>query len=121
MLQPVPQDPSRGYLPNDVTSEPLTEQSYNRPSAPAPLPDGPGGVVSQIQSELARLGYYQGPIDGLYGAETRRAVYRYQQDVGLPGNGQIDQALLDALLPPEQGVGSHGREALNMHLTLGVL
>lgn len=107
LLQPAPETPSRGFLPDDVIREPLPGQSYNRPAAPQP-DAGPstGGVISQIQSELARLGYYNGPIDGLYGAETRRAVTRYQQDVGLPASGEIDQALLDALLPAEQGVGS---------------
>ena len=100
--QPEAQD-DYSYLPDQTAPQVLPEREI----APPPGgPGGPGGVVSQIQSELARLGYYNGPIDGLYGAETRRAVYRYQQDVGLPASGEIDQALLDALLPDEQGVGS---------------
>lgn len=100
--QPEAQD-QYSYLLDQTAPQVLPEREI----APPPGgPGGPGGVVSQIQSELARLGYYNGPIDGLYGAETRRAVYRYQQDVGLPASGEIDQALLDALLPAEQGVGS---------------
>ena len=107
LLPPLTEDPSRSYLPDDVTSQPLPEVSRNQPGVPAPdAGRQSGGVVSQIQSELARLGYYDGPIDGVYGTDTSTAVYRYQQDVGLPASGEVDQALLDALLPAEQMDGS---------------
>lgn len=111
LLPPRSEGPSGGYLPDDVTdgvtSEPLPELSRKQPATP--VPDAgrqSGGIVSQIQLELARLGYYDGPVDGAYGSDTRGAVYSYQQDIGLPATGEIDQALLDALLPPERMDGS---------------
>ncbi len=72
------------------------------PVVPAP-PSGRGGVVSEIQEELAERGYYDGAVDGRYDAETEAAVRRFQSDAGLPATGQIDTRLLDALLPePEE-------------------
>jgi len=34
------------------------------------------------QAALSALGYYNGPIDGAYGAETRRAVRAFQRELG---------------------------------------
>ena len=35
-----------------------------------------GAVVTQIQTKLKSWGYYTGPVDGIYGSGTQRAVYR---------------------------------------------
>ncbi|WP_373314296.1 spore cortex-lytic enzyme [Xylanibacillus composti] len=45
------------------------------------------GDVWDVQYRLKVLGYYQQPLDGKYGRETIRAVQRFQQDYGLPGDG----------------------------------
>ena len=50
-----------------------------------------------VQAELARHGYYQGPLDGVIGAGTRRAIREYQRDHGLPVTGEITPELLDAM------------------------
>ena len=39
-------------------------------------------TVAAVQEQLAQQGYYGGEIDGIFGAETRRAVVRYQSDQG---------------------------------------
>jgi peptidoglycan hydrolase-like protein with peptidoglycan-binding domain len=54
-------------------------------------------VTSVVQSELSRRGYYQGPIDGVIGAGSRRAIRSFQTDQGLPVTGAIDGKLLSAL------------------------
>jgi len=54
-------------------------------------------VQAQVQQELAREGYYRGPIDGLVGPATRAAISAYQQDNGLRVTGTINGHLLDAL------------------------
>lgn len=54
-------------------------------------------LVAPIQAELTTLGYEPGPIDGVLGATTRRAIERFQGDQGLPVTGEASQALLEAL------------------------
>ncbi len=41
------------------------------------------GLVENLQRKLKKLGYYNGPIDGIYGPLTQRAVNAYQKDHGL--------------------------------------
>ncbi len=45
------------------------------------------GDVWDVQYRLKVLGYYQEPLDGMYGRETIRAVQRFQQHYGLTGDG----------------------------------
>ncbi|MEY2605606.1 MAG: hypothetical protein QOH31_3422 [Verrucomicrobiota bacterium] len=54
-------------------------------------------VTSVVQSELSKRGYYQGPIDGVLGAGSRRAIRSFQTDQRLPITGSIDRKLLSAL------------------------
>ncbi|HEV2839752.1 MAG TPA: peptidoglycan-binding domain-containing protein [Chthoniobacterales bacterium] len=53
--------------------------------------------VSEIQSALARAGYYDGAIDGSLGPATRNALRRYQRDRGLSVTGRIDRSVVEAL------------------------
>jgi hypothetical protein len=54
-------------------------------------------TVTTVQEQLARQGYYQGEIDGIFGAETRRAIMRYQNDHGLRVTGNLNADTLRAL------------------------
>jgi Putative peptidoglycan binding domain len=56
-----------------------------------------GKVASLVQSALGQRGYYRGPIDGVIGAGSRRAIRNFQTDQGLPVNGSIDSKLIKAL------------------------
>jgi Putative peptidoglycan binding domain len=56
-----------------------------------------GEVASIVQSALGKRGYDRGPIDGVIGAGSRRAVRSFQTDQGLPVTGSIDNKLLRAL------------------------
>src|SRR6266513_687859 len=38
--------------------------------------------VGRLQQQLARAGYYRGPIDGIMGRRTRYALRAYQHDHG---------------------------------------
>jgi hypothetical protein len=53
--------------------------------------------VSDVQTALAREGYYDGATDGNFGATTRNALRRYQRDHGLSVTGNIDRAVIRAL------------------------
>ncbi len=48
--------------------------------------------VAQIQRKLIAQGYDAGKIDGIYGAKTRAAVKRFQQDHGLIADGIVGSA-----------------------------
>ena len=50
-----------------------------------------------VQQELAKRGFYQGPIDGSVGPETRKAISWFQSVEKLTVNGQVDGPTLDAL------------------------
>ena len=51
------------------------------------------GTVRNIQAGLQRLGYDPGPADGHYGPQTEAAIRRFEQDNGLPIDGQPTAAV----------------------------
>jgi hypothetical protein len=50
-------------------------------------------LVASVQLRLNALGYDTGPVDGLMGPRTARAIGGFQRDNGLAETGQIDEAL----------------------------
>jgi hypothetical protein len=58
------------------------------------------GLATAVQTDLARLGYYHGPVDGVIGFGSREAIRTFQEAQGLPATGLIDPALLRALKLP---------------------
>jgi hypothetical protein len=54
-------------------------------------------TLATVQEQLAQQGYYRGEIDGMFGAETRRAVVRYQSDHGLRETGNLNEDTLRTL------------------------
>jgi Putative peptidoglycan binding domain len=59
---------------------------------------GSGYTVVEVQRRLARAGYYHGPIDGILGPQTRRAIRAYERDHNVPAYSLIDRARLRTLL-----------------------
>jgi len=54
-------------------------------------------TIVAVQKELAKLGYYHGPIDGLIGPQTGRAISWFQSVDKLSVTGRIDDPTLKAL------------------------
>jgi hypothetical protein len=77
------------YYDDGSASSPAT--SANQPEYET------GSRVSEVQTALAREGYYDGPIDGRLGSTTRKALRRYQSDHGLEVTGTVSRALIEAL------------------------
>jgi multidrug efflux system membrane fusion protein len=50
-----------------------------------------GADVRQLERNLTALGYGGFTVDDSYTASTTTAVRRWQQDLGLPGTGQVEQ------------------------------
>jgi len=56
-----------------------------------------GAQVKSLQTLLKKLGYYDGEIDGQYGADTRVAVTKFQQAKGLTVDGIFGNATKQSL------------------------
>ncbi len=54
-------------------------------------------MVRKAQSLLASAGFDVGPADGVFGDRTRTAIMSFQSKAGLPVDGEVSPALLDAL------------------------
>jgi hypothetical protein len=62
------------------------------PPPPAPLPEESRMTDADrrlVQTALARLGYYSGTVDGVFGPETRAAIRRYQHELRATMTGQL--------------------------------
>jgi hypothetical protein len=46
----------------------------------------------RVQTVLARLGYYDGQVDGIFGSDTRAAIRRYQHELGAAMTGRLTSA-----------------------------
>jgi N-acetylmuramoyl-L-alanine amidase len=96
--------------PSDVTAiaeaprvpEPVASAA-TASAAAAPLgppilrAEAAGAAVSQLQRELQELGYYDGPIDGGFGAQTQASVEKFQSDQQLFVDGVVGPSTWDAL------------------------
>jgi His-Xaa-Ser repeat protein HxsA len=70
---------------------------YDQPSYAGSQQSVANATVSAVQSELAKLGYYNGEIDGTLGDQTEAALARYQEDNDLSVTGIVDAATLQSL------------------------
>jgi His-Xaa-Ser repeat protein HxsA len=97
-----PYDYSSGY-PYDYSGNPYDYYNYSPYNNDDQSPDAASGqsaanaTVSAVQSELSRLGYYDGAIDGTLGDQTEAALARYQEDRDLSVTGTVDAATLQSL------------------------
>lgn len=87
-------DYSYGY-PSDYSYD--YPYDYYNPSSYDYSGNQSNPTVSQVQSQLAKLGYYHGAIDGIQGDQTEAALARYQQDNDLSVTGTVTSATLQSL------------------------
>jgi peptidoglycan hydrolase-like protein with peptidoglycan-binding domain len=71
--------------------------SKRQPSQKAPTPDR----ITEIQSALAKGGYFQGQPNGKWDSSTVAAVQKFQSANGIDANGKLDAPTLQKL-----GLGS---------------
>jgi len=57
----------------------------------------PDEIITNVQIQLYDEGYYDGPIDGILGPDTRAAIADYQADHGLAVTAAIDQPTVETL------------------------
>nr|AKQ03973.1 hypothetical protein [uncultured gamma proteobacterium Rifle_16ft_4_minimus_39789] len=80
--------------------EPAWKQGSNQPSSQTTTAyqtpvSGEKSTVIGIQKGLLDLGYNPGPVDGVNGPKTQKAIRQYQADHGLIVDGQATPALMD--------------------------
>ena len=56
-----------------------------------------GGEVREVQRRLKLWGYYNGSVDGVFGAGTRSAVIAFQKKNGLKADGVVGKSTYKAL------------------------
>lgn len=102
--------------PDDVTTFLIQRQDTSAPPVAPPAPQqaqqqaqpqvqqlAPPAVsddsqtILSIQSQLARLGFYNGPLNGRRDSQTDAAIQAYQQQVGLTATAQPSDDLLNVL------------------------
>lgn len=80
------------------TAKAETETTAEFVSAAAVLRQGSkGSEVKEVQRRLKLWGYYNGSVDGVFGAGTRSAVIAFQKKNGLTADGVVGKATYKAL------------------------
>jgi peptidoglycan hydrolase-like protein with peptidoglycan-binding domain len=74
-----------------------TPDRVNPPTDTALQPGSSSAAVAQLQSRLAALGFYSGPVTGYYDTLTTAAVRDFQRSRGLPITGIATASTLSAL------------------------
>jgi peptidoglycan hydrolase-like protein with peptidoglycan-binding domain len=90
---PAPIFATRPLLPQETTLAPRLHSTQ-----PAPAADTGNQarlvLIANIQRELTRKGFYDGPADGIWGSKTDSAVRDFIQAAGLKINAEASDALL---------------------------
>ena len=81
--------PAWGYAPGAYYPYDGPIYGYNRLA--------PDRVIVDVQEQLQRDGYYSGPVDGVLGPMTRRAIATFQADHGLAITSAIDAPTLSTM------------------------
>ena len=88
---------SASSQPKVTTHKHKHSAKHQPPGQKAPAPER----ISEIQSALAREGYYQGDPTGKFDSSTLAALEKFQSANGLDSNGKLDAPTLQKL-----GLGS---------------
>ena len=75
---------------NDAAYEEVVETAVLRQGAT-------GGEVKEVQRRLKMWGYYNGSVDGVFGAGTKKAVIAFQKKNGLTADGIVGASTYKAL------------------------
>ena len=83
-----------------------------------------GSEVKEVQRRLKLWGYYNGSVDGVFGAGTKKAVVAFQKKNGLTADGVVGKATYKALgmtsaynaLVESAGGGTNGFSSSDVYL-----
>lgn len=91
--------------PSSPSSAPPSTPPESPPDVPSPTPSGAellrrgdtGEAVETVQRRLRELGYWVGPVDGVFGELTEQAVYAVQKAAGGSRDGIVGPETREAL------------------------
>lgn len=83
-----------GYVDESYADRPYQEDARNSHDEDVNVN---GSQVTAVQRALAREGYYDGAVDGVFGPGTRKALRNYQRDHRLEVTGGITQSVIESL------------------------
>src|SRR6266480_4470476 len=83
-----------GFYPWDYHADDQSSDNTDPVNNGAPAPDP---TVEATQERLAQLGYYNGPVDGVFGPTTRDAVANYQIANQLDVTGSLSPDTMQSL------------------------
>ena len=86
----------QGLRPNEATG-PKADLIKTVPLPPPPAARPSHTVISEIQRELHRRGFYDGVVDGRYGPRTDAAIRDFEHAAGLRPGSEPNDALLRAI------------------------
>jgi peptidoglycan hydrolase-like protein with peptidoglycan-binding domain len=91
--------PQTGYPQDGGAYYPSDSVARTRPlgHVDGAMPDLSYGFIQEVQVELMKHGFNPGPVDGLLGWQTRKAIRRYQARAGMLVDGEVTLDLLNHL------------------------
>ena len=100
-LKGIPYDPKRNFYNHSRRFDKELEEKliafisrFAHIKNPSPRIKARSELVRNIQSNLDRLGYDAGPIDGLMGRQTKEAIDAFQTTLGITPTGLVSEELL---------------------------
>jgi len=87
-------EPARPTEPTAPRTEPATKAEPAARTAPG---RSRSEIISDIQRELARRGFYDGPVNGVLGGKTEIAVRQFAKSAGLAPGGEVSEAMLKSI------------------------
>ncbi len=94
---PVPAREATGATGTALIPRPRPMEASARRDA-APAARSRADIIADVQRELVRRGFYDGGVDGLYGARTDAAIRDFEQAAGLKPTGEPSESLLQAIV-----------------------
>jgi peptidoglycan hydrolase-like protein with peptidoglycan-binding domain len=110
---PAAKQSSVGALSGPRAAVPATAPGKPAPAKPEPQPAtrASADIITDIQRELARRGFYDEAVDGRYGSKTEAAIRSFERAAGLKPSTEPNEALLRAITrsnakPPKLAAGT---------------
>lgn len=88
--------PANENAPTTPSTNPLSR--YSPDQAPTLKYGSKGATVMEIQAYLQQAKLYDGPVDGVYGPQTRQAVKLFQESLNLSADGAIGRQTWEAMV-----------------------
>ncbi len=76
----------------------LASPSAEPAAKPAPAGRARSNIITDIQRELARRGFYDGAVDGIHGSRTEAAIRQLEQATGIKFGAEPSEPMLQAIL-----------------------